>query len=244
MKKLNLKSLIPNLITLSGLSFGLSSIRFAIEGDYNLAVICILIAGVCDALDGMLARYLESESDLGFQLDSLSDFLSFGVAPGILIYMAIFYYEDSNIGVFATLIFIIFSCLRLALFNVLHEKSKHDEFKSIDFFTGIPTPAGAILILLPLTHIFMGYEWAYENINFVAGYIILISGLLVSKIPTFSLKGRGLVIKSKFTFLIIFSIFVLSMINLPWHTLNVLALIYLLTIPFSVFSWQKERYKT
>jgi CDP-diacylglycerol--serine O-phosphatidyltransferase len=126
----------------------------------------------------------------------------------------------------------------------LHEKSKHDVTKSIDFFTGIPTPAGAILILLPLTHIFIGYEWAYENINFVAGYIILISGLLVSKIPTFSLKGKGLAIRSKFTFLIIFSIFVLSMINLPWHTLNVLALIYLLTIPFSVFSWQKERYKT
>lgn len=244
MKRLNLKSLIPNLITLSGLSFGLSSIRFAIEGEFSLAVICILFAAVCDALDGMLARYLDSESDLGFQLDSLSDFLSFGVAPGILIYMAIFYYENSNIGVFATLIFIIFSCIRLALFNVLHEKSKNNETQKIDFFTGIPTPAGAILILLPLTHVFIGYEWAYENINFVAGYIILISGLLVSKIPTFSLKGRGLPIRSKFTFLILFSILVLSMINLPWHTLNVLALIYLLTIPFSVFSWKKERYKT
>lgn len=244
MKRLNLKSLIPNLITLSGLSFGLSSIRFAIEGEFSLAVICILFAAVCDALDGMLARYLDSESDLGFQLDSLSDFLSFGVAPGILIYMAIFYYENSNIGVFATLIFIIFSCIRLALFNVLHEKSKNNETQKIDFFTGIPTPAGAILILLPLTHVFIGYEWAYENINFVAGYIILISGLLVSKIPTFSLKGRGLPIRSKFAFLILFSILVLSMINLPWHTLNVLALIYLLTIPFSVFSWKKERYKT
>ena len=244
MKRLNLKSLIPNLITLSGLSFGLSSIRFAIEGEFSLAVICILFAAVCDALDGMLARYLDSESDLGFQLDSLSDFLSFGVAPGILIYMAIFYYENSNIGVFATLIFIIFSCIRLALFNVLHEKSKNNETQKIDFFTGIPTPTGAILILLPLTHVFIGYEWAYENINFVAGYIILISGLLVSKIPTFSLKGRGLPIRSKFAFLILFSILVLSMINLPWHTLNVLALIYLLTIPFSVFSWKKERYKT
>ena len=204
MKSLNLKALIPNLITLSGLSFGLSSIRFAIEGNYSLAVICILFAGVCDALDGMLARYLDSESDLGFQLDSLSDFLSFGVAPGILIYMAIFYYEESNIGVFATLIFIIFSCLRLALFNVLHENSKNTEIERIDFFIGIPTPAGAILILLPLTHVFIGYEWAYENINIVAGYVILISGLLVSKIPTFSIKGRDFLIKSKLGFLFIF----------------------------------------
>jgi len=239
MKRLSLKALVPNLITLSGLSFGLSSIRFAIEGNYSLAVICILFAGVCDALDGMLARYLDSESDLGFQLDSLSDFLSFGIAPGILIYMAIFYYEESNIGVFATLIFIIFSCLRLALFNVLHENSKNTEIERIDFFIGIPTPAGAILILLPLTHVFIGYEWAYENINIVAGYVILISGLLVSKIPTFSIKGRDFLIKSKLGFLFIFLIIILSMINLPWHTLNILALIYLCTIPFSIFSWKK-----
>jgi len=240
MKRLSLKALVPNLITLSGLSFGLSSIRFAIEGNYSLAVICILFAGVCDALDGMLARYLDSESDLGFQLDSLSDFLSFGVAPGILIYMAIFYYEESNIGVFATLIFIIFSCLRLALFNVLHENSKNTEIERIDFFIGIPTPAGAILILLPLTHTFIGYEWAFENINIVAGYVILISGLLVSKIPTFSIKGRDFLIKSKLGFLFIFLIIILSMINLPWHTLNILALIYLCTIPFSIFSWKKD----
>ena len=239
MKRLSLKALVPNLITLSGLSFGLSSIRFAIEGNYSLAVICILFAGVCDALDGMLARYLDSESDLGFQLDSLSDFLSFGIAPGILIYMAIFYYEDSNIGVFATLIFIIFSCLRLALFNVLHENSKNTEIERIDFFIGIPTPAGAILILLPLTHVFIGYEWAYANTNIVAGYVILISGLLVSKIPTFSIKGRDFLIKSKLGFLFIFLIIILSMINLPWHTLNILALIYLCTIPFSIFFWKK-----
>ena len=88
MKKINLRSLLPNLITLSGLSFGLSSMRFAIEGEFNLAIICILFAAVCDALDGMLARHLDSESDLGFQLDSLSDFLSFGIAPGLLMYMA------------------------------------------------------------------------------------------------------------------------------------------------------------
>jgi CDP-diacylglycerol--serine O-phosphatidyltransferase len=99
MKKINLRSLLPNLITLSGLSFGLSSMRFAIEGEFNLAIICILFAAVCDALDGMLARHLDSESDLGFQLDSLSDFLSFGIAPGLLMYMAIF--DQNSIGAFA-----------------------------------------------------------------------------------------------------------------------------------------------
>ena len=241
MKKINLRSLLPNLITLSGLSFGLSSMRFAIEGEYNLAIFCILFAAVCDALDGMLARHLDSESDLGFQLDSLSDFLSFGIAPGLLIYMAVF--NQNSIGAFAALIFIIFSCLRLALFNVLHEKSKNNEAQRIDFFTGIPTPAGAILILLPLTHVYIGFDWAYDNLNFVAGYIILIGGLLVSKIPTFSIKGRDQFINSKLIFLAIFSALVLSMINFPWHTLNLLAFIYFFSIPFSILSWQKYRLK-
>jgi CDP-diacylglycerol--serine O-phosphatidyltransferase len=170
----------------------------------------------------------------------LSDFLSFGIAPGLLMYMAIF--DQNSIGAFAALVFIVFSCLRLALFNVLHEKSKTNEVQRLDFFTGIPTPAGAILIMLPLTHVYIGYDWAYENLNFVAGYIILISGLLVSKIPTFSIKGRDFFIKSKLMFLMIFSGLVLSMINFPWHTLNVLALVYFFTIPFSILSWQRQKF--
>ncbi len=240
MKKKNIKSLIPNLVTLTGLSFGLSSMRFALELNFNFAVICILFAAVCDALDGVLARRLDSESDLGAQLDSLSDFLSFGIAPGLLIYMSIFN-QDNNLGAFATLIFIIFSCLRLALFNVLHERSKNNEGVELNFFTGIPTPAGAILILLPLTHIFIGFDWVYSNLNFIAGYIILISGLLISKIPTFSIKGKEPMIRSKLIFLFIFLTTALSMINFPWQTLNVLAVFYLLTIPVSILQWRKTK---
>lgn len=237
MKKLDFKVLLPNVITLTGLSLGLSSIRFALESDFNLAIVCILLAGICDVLDGMLARHLNSESDLGAQLDSLSDFLSFGIAPGILIYMSIFN-QDSRIGAFAALAFIIFSCLRLALFNVRLEQSKSSDGKPEHFFNGIPTPMGAILIMLPLTHSYMGYDWAYENLNFVAGYIILISGLLVSRIPTFSIKRKRFLIQSKLGFLILFSVVALSMINFLWITINVFALIYLLTIPFSILAWQ------
>ena len=237
MKKLDFKVLLPNVITLSGLSFGLSSIRFALESDFNLAIVCILFAGVCDVLDGMLARHLQSESDLGAQLDSLSDFLSFGIAPGLLIYMSIFN-QDSSIGAFAALAFIIFSCLRLALYNVRLEESKASEEDQEHFFSGIPTPVGAILIMLPLTHSFMGYDWAFENLNFVAGYIILISGLLVSRIPTFSIKRKRLFVQSKLGFLVLFSIIALSMINFLWITINIFALIYLLTIPFCILAWQ------
>lgn len=235
--------LLPNVITLSGLCFGLSSIRFALEGDFNLAILCILIAGVCDVLDGMLARHLNCESDLGAQLDSLSDFLSFGIAPGILMYMSIFN-QESGIGTFACLIFIIFSCLRLALYNVRLELSKASEEEFGSFFTGIPTPVGAILILLPLTHTFMGYDWAYENLNFVAAYIILISGLLTSRIPTFSIKRKRLYVKSKLIFLIFFFLITLSIINFLWLSINALALMYLLTIPFSVFAWNSANNKT
>jgi len=236
MKKLDLRVLLPNVITLSGLSFGLSSIRFALESDFNLAIVCILFAGLCDVLDGMLARHLQSESDLGAQLDSLSDFLSFGIAPGLLIYMSIF--NQASIGAFAALAFIVFSCLRLALFNVRLEESKTEDGEPDHFFSGIPTPVGAILVILPLTHSFMGYDYAYENLNFVAGYIILISGLLVSRIPTFSIKRKQFLIQSKLVFFILFSLIALSMINFLWITINVFAFIYLLTIPFSILAWQ------
>ena len=242
MKKIDFKVLLPNVITLSGLSFGLSSIRFALEQDFNLAILCILIAGLCDVLDGMLARHLNSESDLGAQLDSLSDFLSFGIAPGILVYMSIFN-QESGIGTFACLVFIIFSCLRLALYNVRLELSKTSEEEPDNFFTGIPTPVGAILILLPLTHSFMGFDWAYENLNFVAAYIILISGLLTSRIPTFSIKRKKIYIKSRLIFLILFSLIALSIINFLWLSINVIALIYLSTIPFSVLAWNRGSYK-
>ena len=237
MKKIDFKVLLPNVITLTGLSFGLSSIRFALEADFNLAIVCILFAGICDVLDGLLARHLQSESDLGAQLDSLSDFLSFGVAPGLLVYMSIFN-QDSGIGAFACLVFIIFSCLRLALFNVRLEASKAIDGEPEHFFTGIPTPVGAVLILLPLTHSFMGYNWAYENLSFVAGYVILISGLLVSRIPTFSIKREQSFVQSKLVFFVLFSVIALSMINFLWITMNIIALIYLSTIPFSILAWQ------
>ncbi|KRP00772.1 MAG: CDP-diacylglycerol--serine O-phosphatidyltransferase, partial [SAR86 cluster bacterium BACL1 MAG-120924-bin88] len=215
-------------------------IRYALEFNFNLSVICILLAGICDVLDGMLARQLKSESELGAQLDSLSDFLSFGIAPGLLLYMTIFN-QNSSLGAFAALAFIVFSCLRLALYNVKQEEAKIPDDKPY-FFTGIPTPMGALLILLPLTHTFLGYDWAYNHLNFIAGYTILISGLLVSQIPTFSVKRGRPQVKSRILFLILFSLIVLSLINFLWVTLNLIAAAYILSIPFSIWAWRgRER---
>ena len=231
---------IPNILTIGRIIIvPFFVLAFYLPGFYGdlTALILFVIASFTDFLDGMLARLLRSESDLGAQLDSLSDFLSFGIAPGLLIYMSIFS-QSSSIGAFACLAFIIFSCLRLALYNVRLESSKALDEATEHFFIGVPTPMGAVLILLPLTHSFMGYNWAFENLNFVAGYIILISGLLVSRIPTFSIKRKQFFIHSKLGFLVLFSLVSLSMINFLWATLNIFALIYLLTIPFSVIAWQ------
>ena len=129
-------------------------------------------------------------------------------------------------------------------YNIRLESSKNLEEEPEKFFTGIPTPVGAILILLPLTHSFMGYYWAYENLNFVAAYIILISGLLTSRIPTFSIKRKNLYVKSRIIFFIAISLIVLSLINFLWLSINILAFIYLLTIPFSIYAWNNTLNKS
>ena len=160
MKRPKIKLLIPNLVTLTGLSFGLSSIRFAFFEEFNIAVICVLIAGVCDVLDGLFSRILKAESDMGAELDSLSDFLSFGVAPGIILYFGLIDQEQMW-GYIAITAYIIFSCIRLAIFNINLSTNALAEHRG--YFMGIPTPAGAGLILSPLIHSFLGYDWGINN---------------------------------------------------------------------------------
>tara|TARA_B110000027_G_C16086507_1_gene286231 strand:- start:95 stop:796 length:702 start_codon:yes stop_codon:yes gene_type:complete len=229
------------MITLTGLCFGLSSIRFAFEDQYELGVACILIAAVCDTLDGFFARMLNSSSELGAQLDSLSDFLCFGIAPAILLYMGIM--ENSGlIGSITIVIYVIFSCLRLAIFNT-NLISANDNPKVIGFFNGVPTPAASILIMLPVTHAFLGINWAYEHPNIIAAYTVLIGLLLVSNIPTYSIKRKFLILEkgNYIIFVSLFAMIIMGLINFPWIALNVIGIIYILTIPFSIHSWFKEK---
>tara|TARA_B100000795_G_scaffold71670_1_gene50439 strand:+ start:1845 stop:2582 length:738 start_codon:yes stop_codon:yes gene_type:complete len=241
MKRIKFKSLVPNMITLTGLCFGLSSIRFAFENQYELGVACILIAAVCDTLDGFFARMLKSSSELGAQLDSLSDFLCFGIAPAILLYMGIM--ENSGlIGSITIVVYVIFSCLRLAIFNT-NLISTNDNPKVIGFFNGVPTPAGSILIMLPVTHSFLGINWAYEHPNIIAAYTVLIGLLLVSNIPTYSIKRKFLILEkgNYIIFVSLFAMIIMGLINFPWIALNIIGMIYILTIPFSIRSWFKEK---
>ena len=239
MKKPAIRNLIPNLVTLSGLCFGITSMRFALEGQYQASLICILIAAVCDLLDGMMASLLQAHSELGAQLDSLADFVNFGIAPSLLLYMSLM----SDIGLISwlsLLLFIIFCCLRLAIFNINNSDLMS---KQNNFFKGVPTPAGAILILIPVTHSFIGFDWWTSYQNLLAFYTLTISFLLISNIPTYSLKNSSFQLKRSHSFriLVVFFALVLLLINFLWIVVSILAIAYLLSIPFSINSFRKSK---
>jgi len=239
MKKPAIRNLIPNLVTLSGLCFGITSMRFALEGQYQASLICILIASVCDLLDGMMASLLQAHSELGAQLDSLADFVNFGIAPSLLIYMSLMS-DMSLINWLSLLLFIIFCCLRLALFNINNSDLMS---KQNNFFKGVPTPAGAILILIPVTHSFIGFDWWTNHQNLLAFYTLTIGFLLISNIPTYSLKNSSFQLKRSHSFriLVVFFTLVLLLINFLWIVMSILAIAYLLSIPFSINGFRKSK---
>ena len=239
MKKPAIRNLIPNLVTLSGLCFGITSMRFALEGQYQASLICILIASVCDLLDGMMASLLQAHSELGAQLDSLADFVNFGIAPSLLIYMSLMS-DMSLINWLSLLLFIIFCCLRLALFNINNSDLMS---KQNNFFKGVPTPAGAILILIPVTHSFIGFDWWTNHQNLLAFYTLTIGFLLISNIPTYSLKNSSFQLKRSHSFriLVVFFALVLLLINFLWIVMSILAIAYLLSIPFSINGFRKSK---
>ena len=177
--------LLPNILTLGGVCLGISSIKFSIDGNFSLAVILILLAAILDALDGRVARLIKGTSEFGKELDSLTDFVSFGIAPVLILY----FWELNAYGKLGWAIALIYSVccvLRLARFNLT--KIENQNHWKNNFFEGIPSPVGGLLILTPLI-----YELTNLNLNFyfkvLTPYLtILIALLLVSKIPTLSLK--------------------------------------------------------
>jgi len=179
------RMLLPNTLTLINVCIGLSSIKFALDAKFELSIIAIIFAAVFDALDGRVARLLKGTSLVGKELDSLADVISFGVAPAFIMY----FWSLNNFGKFGwllTMIYVVCVTLRLARFNV---SSNSEPSWRDDFFEGVPSPAGGILILMPL--IFSLSEISPVNINYeiiVPVFFILISFLLISKIPTFAFK--------------------------------------------------------
>ncbi len=230
-RELPLMSLLPNLITVGAICAGLTAIRFAFQGSFTAAVYLILLACILDGLDGRIARYMNSESQLGAELDSLADFANFGVAPALVIY-AWALQDLKRAGWIAVLFFAVCMVMRLARFNA-DSKSETDD--NGEYFTGVPAPAGAMLVLFPM---FLSFLWPNEVQSYaglIALYMAIIGVLLVSRIPTYSFKTTT-VRRRKITYILAgFTVLVAMLLTYPWVTLVVLDLAYFCMIIWSYF---------
>ena len=230
--------ILPNAITLIGVCIGLSSIKFAIDGKFAIAIIAILFAGLMDALDGRIARLIKGTSKMGKELDSLGDVISFGVAPALIMYFWNLQYLD-KFGWFVCLTYVVCVALRLARFNI---NSEEEPSWKDNFFEGVPSPAGGVIVLMPLVLSFSGLGELFFKINYdllVPVFFIVISVLLISTIPTYSFKK--IVIPRSMTKFLLFGI-VLFFGALLVYTFKVLAissLLYICLIPISYFHYKK-----
>ena len=232
--------LLPNILTLGGVCLGISSIKFSIDGNYNLAVTLILFAAILDTLDGRIARLIKGTSEFGKELDSLTDFVSFGIAPVFVLY----FWELSNYGKLGwaiTLIYSVCCVLRLARFNLT--KIDDQQLWKSNYFEGVPSPAGGILILMPLI-----FELADLNLNFniknlTPYFTILIAILMVSKFPTLSLKKISISPKATAFILLGIGIIFISLLDYTFETLLVFGLVYLISIPISFFMYKNKNKK-
>ena len=232
--------LLPNILTLGGVCLGISSIKFSIDGNYNLAVTLILFAAILDALDGRIARLIKGTSEFGKELDSLTDFVSFGIAPVFVLY----FWELSNYGKLGwaiTLVYSVCCVLRLARFN-LTKVDENQEWKK-NFFEGIPSPAGGLLILMPLIYDLTDLNIGFD-IKILTPYLtIAIAILLVSKIPTLALKKISISPKTTVFLLLGIGIIFIALLFYTLKTLLIFGIIYLLSIPVSIIIYNNQNKK-
>ena len=235
-KKTNARVILPNMLTLIGVCIGLSSIRFALDGKFEFAVIAIILAAIIDGLDGRIARLIKGTSKVGKELDSLTDMISFGVAPAFIMY----FWKLNTLGRFGwllCLIFVICVALRLARFNV--NTGQAPSWRD-NFFEGVPSPAGGILVLTPLIFSLTSFDFININYNIVVPvFFIVTSLLLISKFPSYSFKK--IVIQRKATIFLLFGIvlFFGLLLIYPFNVISISAIIYLGMLPISFFLYHK-----
>ncbi len=229
--------LLPNILTLGGVCLGISSIKFSIDGNYSLAVIFILFAAILDALDGRIARLIKGTSEFGKELDSLTDFVSFGIAPVFILY----FWELNKYGKLGwaiTLIYSVCCVLRLARFN-LTKIDKQQIWKS-NYFEGVPSPAGGILILMPLIFTLADLNINFDVKIFTPYFTVLIAILLVSKVPTFSLKKFSISPKTTAFILLGIGTIIISLLFYTFETLLLFGIAYLISVPASFFAYKHK----
>ena len=234
--KKNTRVILPNMLTLIGVCIGLTSIRFALEEKVEFAIIAIIFAALFDWLDGRIARLIKGTSEVGKELDSLADVISFGVAPAFIMY----FWKLNELGRFGWLLCLIYvSCvaLRLARFNV---NSNQEPSWRDNFFEGVPSPAGGILVLTPLIVSVTSFDYIALNYDIIVpASFIVISLLLISKFPSYSFKK--IIVQRKATIFLLFGIvlFLGLLLIYPFNVISISSIIYLLMLPISFFHFQK-----
>lgn len=229
-----IRILVPNVVTLLGLCVGLTSIRMAIEGRFEYALLAIVGAAVIDGVDGRMARLLKASSRFGAELDSLSDFVCFGVAPALVLYLWGFP-GPSSIGWIVVLVFAVATALRLARFNVALDDAAKPLWENA-FFVGIPAPAGAILLMLPLYLEGLGLPKSWMPTPLLAAYAVMVAALMASRVRTFSGKLIGKRVGPEYVAPVIaLGVFVVAtLVTYPYLSGTVGCLAYLAMIPLSI----------
>lgn len=237
--RIPLRVLLPNLVTLLALCSGLTAVRMAIESRMELALAAIVFAAILDGVDGRLARALKGTSKFGAELDSLADFVNFGCAPALILYMWGLD-QVGSIGWIAALIFAICAALRLARFNVMLDDPDRPAFTA-DFFTGVPAPAGAITVLLPVYLELIGVPHGVMSAPFALIYCLGIGVLMISKVPAWSGKTLGKRVRKDMVLplFVLFALFAGLLASYPWVVLAVCSLIYLALLPISTVRYRR-----
>ncbi len=238
-----IRVLIPNLFTLLGLCAGLTAIRMAIELRFDVAIAAIVFAAVLDGLDGRVARLLKASSRFGAELDSLADFVNFGVAPAIVVFTWALG-ELRSLGWIVVMIFALCAALRLARFNVALDNADEPKWKG-NYFVGIPAPAAALVVLLPLYFENIGIASVVWLTPIILVYTLVIAFCMVSQIPTYSGKSFGQRIKREHVLpvFVCAALFVALLLTYPYTTLTVGSIGYLMIMPLSVWTYRKEESK-
>ena len=241
MKKVDFRVALPNFITILGLCLGLNSLKLAFEGNFEKSITFIVLAAILDALDGRIARLIKGTSKFGAELDSLTDFVNFGVCPSLIIYfwsLNTFQFY----GWIVALLFVVACCLRLARFNI--DTNNNDEKNNwrTNFFSGVPAPAGAGLILMPMIVSFSDFRFLVDNFineNVVLTVMLFTSFLMISKVPTYAMK-KIKISKSSFVLLALSSVLFFGLLfNKMFETLTILGICYFISIPISFFHFTK-----
>lgn len=236
---LSVRAVIPNAITAAALCSGLTGIRFAIDGNWKMALLAIVFAGVLDGIDGRIARLLKAQSRFGAELDSLADSLSFGMAPALILFL--WSLNDlPRLGWFAALGFAICCALRLARFNAQIDADEQPH-KSAGFLTGIPAPVGAGLAFLPVYLWMETGEPLLRNPWLVAGWLVLIAFLMISSIATLSWKSLRPSKDLRLVMIAVFGLTFAALLSEPWWTLSAICVMYLSLMPLGIVRYARIR---